>query len=136
MRVFSFLLVFSVLALSCDKEISSCTPVIISNEIYQDLDPNQVSVLEASIEDDCLYVDIGIGGCDPEHKINLITNGAFAPFDPTSYMFFDFQDENPQLCEAYFTLKRQYDLAPISELINEDIIIAFRNSAITVLYKK
>jgi hypothetical protein len=142
MRVFSFLILFSVFALSCDKNLAygdgisvpDCTPVIISIENYQDLDPNQVFVSEVSLKGDCLTVNLGISGCDSDHVITMISSGAIAKSLPPQITF-DFQDNNPQMCEAFFNIERQFDLSPIRQLIEDDIIIRFRNSEHSILYK-
>ncbi|MGK0317476.1 MAG: hypothetical protein ACI86M_003720 [Saprospiraceae bacterium] len=143
MRVFIFLLIFSIFALSCDKkepvdgdEISlpACAPVIISDEVFQDLDQNEAMVSEVSIYGDCLYLKMGVSGCDSNHVINMVSDGSIDDSLPLQITF-DFQDENPQLCEAYFTLFRQYDLVPIRELVKGDIVIRFRNSELSIFYE-
>ncbi|MFT4534569.1 MAG: hypothetical protein ACJA1A_002889 [Saprospiraceae bacterium] len=142
MRVFPFFIITCFLALSCDKKTpygddaisgSPCTAVIISNEVYQDLDPNQASVSELSIEGDCLKVKLGVSGCDSDHMINMISNGGIAESNPPQITF-DFQDENPQVCLAFFMIEREFDLVPIRDLIEDDIIIRFRNSEHSILY--
>lgn len=143
MRVFSFLFCFVLLALSCDKEVPNdegtsvpeCEAVIISNSIFQGLASNQATLIELSIEDDCLTVMLGISGCDADHTLNMISDGGIAESLPVQITF-DFQDENPQDCEAYFVVERQFDISPIRDLIKDDIIIRFRNSNSSILYIK
>ena len=144
MRVFSLLLFFGVFSLSCNKEIKhsddgvilpSCLPIIISSDIYKDLDPNQASVIELSIEEDCLTIMLGVNGCVYNYVINMVSDGSIAESLPPQITF-DFQDENPLLCEAYITLERQYDLSPIRELVERDISIRFRNSDFSIIYQK
>ena len=143
MRVFSFMLFFGLLFSSCDKGIPygddalsdpSCLPVIISNEIFQGLDPNQASVSEVSIEGDCLTVNLGVSGCDSDHIISMISDGGISESLPLQITF-DFQDNNPQLCEAFFIIEHQFDLSAIRDLIEDDIMIRFRNSDHSILYK-
>lgn len=144
MRVFPFLFCFVFIAFSCDKKktlggdgisVPECEAVVISNSIFQDLAPNQATLIELSIEDDCLTLLLGISGCDADHTLNMISDGGIAESLPVQITF-DFQDENPQDCEAYFELDRQFDLSPIRDLIEDDIIIRFRNSDSSILYKK
>ena len=145
MRVFPFLFFLVLLTLSCDKvhmpygdeEVSmpECEEILISNSTFQDLMPNQATVIELSIEDDCLAVKLGIGGCDVDHMLNMISDGGIDESFPPQISF-DFQDENPQDCEAYFEVDRQFDLSPIRDLVEEDVIIRFRNSELSILYTK
>lgn len=143
MRVFSFLFCFMLLVLSCNKKVSygddgisvPCKTVIISSSIFQDLNPNQVTVTELSIADDCIIATLGFGGCNADHEMKMISDGSIAESLPPQITF-DFKDGNPQDCKAYFEVEHQFDLSPIRELIEDDIIIRFRNSDISVLYKK
>ena len=144
MRVFSFFLIICFSALSCDKGIPYgddaisgplCAPIVISHEIYQDLDPNQASVSEVSIDGDCLIVKLGVSGCDSDHIINMISDGGIAESNPPQITF-DFLDKNPQVCLAFFMIERHFDLAAIRDLIEDDIIIRFRNSEFSILYKE
>lgn len=143
MRLFFIILLFGVFALSCDKEIQSgddvisallCSPVIISSDFYQDLDSNQVSLTEVSIEGDCLTVKLGVSGCVLDRVINMISSGEIAESNPPQITF-ELQDEIPQLCQAFFMIERQFDLSPIRNLFEDDIIIRFRDSDKLILYK-
>jgi len=143
MRVFPFIFCFVLLALSCNKKVtngdgmstSECEAVIISNSIFQELEPNQAAISELSIEDDCLTLMLGFGGCDADHTFKMISDGGIAESLPVQITF-DFQDEKPQDCKAYFEIETQFDLSPIRDLITDDIIIRFRNSDSSILYVK
>ena len=140
MKVFIFLLFIGVFISSCDKEDqgmsdTNCIPVIISTLQYSETPPGQVNIVEAEVSDDCLTVSLGVGGCDVNHTINMISDGGIDESFP-SQITFDFKDEQPQLCQAYFVVERKFDLLPIRDLTDEDLIIRFRNSAVSVMYIK
>ena len=67
----------------------------------------------------CLKVKLGVSGCDDAHDIELVSDGAVAPSDP-AWVLFDFYDNNPQLCEAYFIIDNEYDLSPIKEKYGDE----------------
>jgi len=129
MRVFYCLFLF--LCFSCSDNDSgspeSCIPVIFDESKYNSSQNFGVNLIEYKLEDLCLKVKLGVSGCDNEHAIELVSNGAVAPSDPT-IVFFDFYDMNPQLCEAYFTIEKEFDMTPIKEKYSEDITVEFRNN--------
>lgn len=136
MRVFSFFLFFAFFLSSCDnneEQVPYCSPIIISQELYQDLVPNQVNVTEVALDEDCLTVTMAISGCDNEHTINMISDGEIAESFPVQITF-DFEDLNPQDCEALFMIDRQFDLSELRDLVEGDISIRFRNSDKSILY--
>ncbi len=130
MRVFFCL--FLLLCFSCSDNESdssdSCVSVIFDESKFNSSQNFGVDLIELDIEDYCLKVKLGVSGCDDDHTIELVSNGAVAPSDPTM-VYFDFYDNDPQLCEAYFTLDREFDMTPIRARYNEDIIVAFRNNS-------
>lgn len=129
MRVFFCL--FLILCFSCSNNDSetpnSCVSIIFDESKFNSSENFGINLIEYSLEDFCLKVKLGVSGCDDNHIIDLVSDGAIAPSDPT-IVFFDFYDNNPQLCEAYFTLDREFDLEPIQTKYNEDIIVGFRNN--------
>lgn len=140
MKLLVFVLFSGVFLSSCHKEIisqsdSNCVPVVISQDDFLEIPAGQINITQANISDDCLTMTLGISGCDMNHTIKMISDGGIDESLP-SQITFDFEDEEPQLCEAYFIIERQYDLLPIRVLTEEDIIIRFRNSALSVLYNK
>lgn len=80
-----------------------------------------------------MSVSLGVSGCDADHTIDMMTDGDILITDSHPILFFDFYDQNPQLCEAYFTLEREYDLSEVSMLVDGNIRIQFRNNDKTFL---
>jgi hypothetical protein len=133
MRVFLCLFVF--LAFSCsnsDSEPSdlisdNCVPVIFDNSKFNSPENFGVNLDEYSINGSCLTVKLSFSGCDNDHTIEMVSDGAIAESEPPQITF-DFYDQKQQDCEAYFTVDREYDLSPIQELNEGRIIIKFRNN--------
>lgn len=136
MRVFYFLFL-SLFIASCDcsedPQTDECKDIIISQSQFNNLDPNQASVSSLSIEDDCLTVMLGVGGCDTNHDIDMISDGSIAESFPPQITF-DFKDLDLQACNAFFQIERQFDLSEIGSVQDGDIWINFRNSDIRILY--
>ena len=92
--------------------------LIINEEKYQSIDdPDQsISLINSSIVDECLSLTLGFSGCDAEHQIDLVTDGAVAESFPVQ-VFFKLEDQNPQLCLAYFEQTFYYDLEELDDLL-------------------
>lgn len=129
MRVFFCL--FLALFYSCSDKDSdlreSCIPVLFDADKYNSSQNFGIDLIDYRLDELCLKVELGVSGCDDAHVIQLISNGAVAPSDPT-VVYFDFYDENPQSCKAYFTIEKEYDMTPIKEKYAEDIIVLFRSN--------
>lgn len=141
MSVKYFLLFFIVVACSCgddsgDQQMSDdgCRALLISADDFT----AQVvaTAVTASIDGTCLTISVGVSGCDDMHDIDMITDGGLAESLPVQ-MTFILRDNDPQLCLAFFTIERQFDLEPLHEVTNEDQIwINFANSDTRVLYSR
>ena len=129
MRVFYCLLLS--LLISCsdsDKPIDgTCVPIVIDQSIFNDSDFLPANLIEYSLDENCLMVTLSVGGCDGNHDIDMVTDGAIAESDPPQITF-DFRDNTPQSCYALFQLERSFDLTKISELIEGDIVVRFREN--------
>ena len=143
MRVFIFLLL-SVSIFSCEPDSNeepstenNCRDILISESKFQEIDYNQASILEYEIIDDCLKVKLGVGGCDEDHEIDLITDGGINESLPPQITFV-FKDNDLQPCNAYFQIDREFDLTPIrtSLGLDEDVYLTFQLSDDKILYKK
>ena len=129
MRVFLCLFVFLVFSCSDSDPDSSdtCVPVIFNDSKFNSTLNFGVNLNEYTIKESCLTVKLGISGCDDDHTIEMVSDGSIAESFPPQITF-DFYDQNPQDCEAYFIVEREYDLSPIIELYDGEIIIRFRNN--------
>jgi len=140
MRVFSFFIFLALVMFSCDKNSdnenmsdSDCTPVIISQSIFQNLTQSQLSIDELSIDGDCLTIKMNLVGCDEDHTIDMITDGGIDESLPVQITF-NLRDNKLQDCEAIFQIERQFDLLPVRKLVDGDIRLRFVNSDKTILY--
>jgi len=129
MRVFYCLFLF--LCFSCSKDDpdipDGCVPVIFDESKFNSTSNFGLNLIEYSLEESCLQVTLGVSGCDDAHVIELVSNAAVSPSSP-ALVIFDFYDNDPQLCEAYFTIEREFDVSPIREKFGFDIIMRFRNN--------
>lgn len=136
MRVFLCLFIFLVFSCSNSDTDSpdSCIPVIFDETKFNSTQNFGVKLDEYSINGSCLTVKLEISGCDDDHTIDMLSDGAIAESFPPQITF-DFYDNNLQPCDAYFIVEREYDLSPIKELYDDgDIIIHFRNNDKSVHY--
>lgn len=135
MRVFLCLFVF--FAFSCnnsDSELpSDCVPIVLDGSKFNSAQNFGTNLTEFTIDDDCLMVKLGISGCDDNHILEMVSDGSIAESFPPQITF-DFYDQNPQDCEAYFIVERAFDLSPIKALVDGEIIIRFRNNDKSVQY--
>ena len=65
----------------------------------------------------------------------MVTDGVVKTSDSNPILEFDFYDNNPQACEAYFTLEREYDLSAIASLVDRNVRILFRNNDKSFLFE-
>ena len=132
-----FICLFVVLAFSCSTSDSdstdSCKPVVFDDSKFSSSDNFGANLIEYTISGSCLSVKLGVSGCDDDHTLEMVSNGSILKTNPPQ-MTFDFYDENPQLCLAYFTVDRKFDLSKIKELHDGKIIIRFRNNDISFTY--
>jgi hypothetical protein len=137
MRVFLCLFVF--LAFSCSDSdpdfTDTCIPVVFEINKFNSAPNYGANLTELSIDGSCLTVKLGVSGCDDDHELEMVSDGAFAKSFPPQVTF-DFYAPNPQLCEAYFLIEKQYDLSPLDEFGEEDIIINFRNNDNSITYSQ
>lgn len=135
MRVFLCLFIF--LAYSCsdnnDSAPEDCVPVSFDSSKFNSSANYGALINDFTIDGNCLSISLGVSGCDDVHPIEMVSDGAIAESFPPQITF-DFYDGTPQDCEAIFTLDREFDLSPIRELYDGEIIIRFRNSDKSVTY--
>jgi len=139
MRVFFPLLLLVLLSFSCSKEnvteapTSNCPSVIIDEPAYNDLSFFLADVLEVSFDGFCMNVKLGVGGCDTDQEIDMLTNGNYFYSSPAGIEV-DFRVNEPQPCNAYFPIEKTYD---ISSLLPQDVtefVFFFRGQDITITY--
>lgn len=121
-RILITFLVLSVGACSSDDPVNeNClNRIVISESKYQSVNnDNAVLIQEMSIEDNCLKMKVGFSGCDDEHTIEMVTDGAVAESFPVQ-VFFKFSDENPQACQAFFVKELSFDLSPLDPILGNE----------------
>ena len=119
------LFVFS--SCSDTENLNSCDPVVFDQSKFNEEGHYGINLIDYSLIDNCLKVTLGISGCSADHRIEMISDGAEAPSFPT-VIFCDFYDYDPELCEAYFTVEREYDVSPIQDKFGKTIIVQFRDN--------
>lgn len=130
MRVFLCLFVFVIFSCSDSEPADSngiCDPIQVNESKFNSQQSPRVDLLEFELKENCLEVKLGVSGCDDNHTIDMVTDGFLAESLPPQITF-DFYDNNLQDCEAYFTIDRSYDLTPIQEIYDGEIIIRFLNN--------
>jgi len=140
MRVFFSFCFLLTLGISCqnnDGLPDSCRNFLIEPEITDKITNAHARIVEHEVIDDCLKVTLTVGGCDDAHDIDLITTGEINESFPVQIPFY-FRDNDPQLCQAIFTLEREFDLSRIkSEFdVDGDIRMVFHLSQQEILYSE
>lgn len=129
MRVFFCL--FLSLCISCSKtdtdNINSCTPAEFDESKYNSNQNFGLNLIEYNLEGLCLSVSLGVSGCDDNHTIDMVSDGLVQQTQ-IELVEFDFYDNNPQACEAYFIIKRDFDLTPIQERYTVPVVVNFRGN--------
>ena len=111
----------------------NCKPILIDESLFNDSDFATGGLVEYSLEGDCLSVQIGLGGCSPDHTIEMVTDGVLLESFPPKLVF-KFVDKNPELCLAYFVLERQYDLRAIADITESNVIIEIKDQNKSINY--
>ncbi len=120
MRIF-FFPIFLLLFSACSREEHiDCDPIIISEDQYNELNGGFLSVIDATLDEDCLQVQLRFGGCDSIHRIDMITKGIVVAPSFTSVLF-GFRDNDPQLCNRVVSVSTEFDIQSIREDVMEDI---------------
>ncbi len=129
MRVFYCLLLF--FCISCSQSDShsptDCTAIIADQAKFDSTVNFGPNLLEYTLDEFCLKVKLGVSGCDDNHLIEMVYNGTILKSLPPQVIV-DFYDNDPQACEAYFELERQYDLSTLLTSSTDEIVIRFRNN--------
>ena len=114
MRIIYFIIVILLFSCSDSEQNSSCVPLLFDKDLYHELDHFGIDLIEYDLNDNCLKVRLGFSGCSSDHTFDLMSQGIETPMEPYS-MTCDFYDHNPELCEAYFIVDREFDISPIRE---------------------
>ncbi len=111
---------------SCSKENeqgmdSECGRIMLIDEgAYNDVTyPSALFLDSLLLDGDCLSMTIGYSGCNDGHDMDLITDGSVAESFPVQ-IYFKIRDNNPQLCEAFFTEKYYFDLSPMRDHLQNE----------------
>ena len=91
---------------------SNCdTAVIISPNMFTDAPGESLTINSVEIIEDCLLLNYSAGGCSGnDWKITLIDAGVVLESDPPKRRL-RVSFENPELCEAYITKEKTFDIS-------------------------
>ena len=93
-----------------------CPPYAIMafDQKIDELPSDQLIINDVTIEDGCIYINLGYSGGCKEHEIELVQMPLFCGTPPIpDPMFYLTHDANGDLCEAFITEELQYDLKPL-----------------------
>jgi hypothetical protein len=123
--IFYFILA-SIFAFACAKNdtvISDCGKLaVVDIQKYNDrsLQDSILNIIEDPIiSNNCLALQIGYSGCNNKHVLDLVGDGSIAESLPVQTNF-RIMDNNPQLCDAYFTDTYYFDLSPLKETFKSE----------------
>ncbi|MFL1012072.1 hypothetical protein [Flavisericum labens] len=128
--------------MTCDKNDDadnyngSCDQItIVDSDMYNNLETDYFTFIEAEIVDDCLYIEFGSSGCDGNSwRFNLVDSGAVAESFPEQ-RYLKFQLKNEEACLAYFTRTVSFDLKPIQVSGSNEIILNIEGFEPSLKYK-
>lgn len=99
-----------------------CKTVIIDENIYENVNAHPFFWVNASIDDDCLDIEISAAGCDGSTwQAALIDSGAIAESLPEQ-RYLKFRFINEELCTAQFTQIFHFDLVPL-RTSNDEVLL-------------
>ncbi len=116
----------SIIAIACSKgdpADSDCGKLaVIDNQRYNErtLQDSLLNILEDPIiADNCLTLTVGYSGCNNNHVLDLVNDGSIAKSLPVQTNF-RLVDNNPQLCDAYFTDTFYCDLSSLKVIFKNE----------------
>jgi hypothetical protein len=108
---------------------------IISQSEFDALTDAEFSVIDVSINQDCLSLTIGDSGCDPENwNTNLLTTDAVLESNPVQKNL-KIEVVNNELCGAVFEKIKTIDLTPIQNDGDGEIILNIEGWPSSVSYE-
>ena len=130
--IICFFILFLISCSDTDDDIA-CKPVIFDKEMFDSQDNFGLQLLDYKLEGNCLKVNLGFSGCSDDHKIELVTDGITPATDPFNVITCDFYDHNPEMCEAYFTVEKEFDIQPIRDRYDGQPEIILRNNGTIII---
>ena len=84
--------------------------VIISKTAFDQAPDDPLTILDLSLDGDCLRITFGASGCDGESwEVQLIDSGDVGEsYPPRRWLRLSL--DNPELCEAYLTRELSFDI--------------------------
>ena len=151
MKKQSFLLIalvlISLVLIHCDKDNTTAevpnsepisticdTLVIVNEQNFNAANSEQLSINSYEIDEHCLKINFSSSGCDGSSwKLNLLGNETVLYSNPPQRLLkFDF--ENIELCEAYITKEKSFDLREL-QVDGGQVILQVEHIDQTILYE-
>lgn len=110
-----------------DDEICTCLPpceetVIVDADLYKNAPSDFLTITDASIHNDCLYVRFSASGCDGDSwEIKLIDANVIKESNPIQRDI-RLSLKNEEECLAVFTRTLTFDLTPVRTDDNEILL--------------
>lgn len=101
---------------------SECKPIVIGDDPHTMPTNYPVNVLNAYIDGNCLKLKVGFSGCDANtERINMMWDGMFSGLVAEANLVL--VDNDPQMCNAYFTKEVSFDLSPLKAQQQGSIVL-------------
>lgn len=135
----------SILFVNCEKTSSNdedpkpnnsnCDTIVVINEQdFNNANSDLITINSYEVEDDCLNINFSSGGCDGSSwKLTLVSSGKVLYSNPPQ-MHLRFNFENSELCEAYITKEKSFDLS-VLEFGGGQVILHIENIDQSILYE-
>ncbi len=118
-----------------DFQVSSCgQPVIIDNAFFETAESSDYVLVDSSITNDCLTVEISASGCDGESwSMVLVDSGNVAESSPEQrYLKFVFT--NNEACLAVFSQVREFNLSTLRVDGSTEVVLNIEGFPEPLLY--
>lgn len=136
MRVLLIIVGFILLTISCVKTDDCSKDILIVDNIETE-SSGGINIRSLEIDEECIYFELSIGGCDNNHEVDLITSGNYEGTD-NIVITLAFRDNDPQTCKALFYKNYSYNLSVIDDIMdnNNEVVIYFKGSDQSIVYTK
>lgn len=118
-----------------DFQVSSCgQPVIIDDAFFETAESSDYVLVDSSITNDCLTVEISASGCDGESwSMVLVDSGNVAESSPEQrYLKFVFT--NNEACLAVFSQVREFNLSTLRVDGSTEVVLNIEGFPEPLLY--
>ena len=101
---------------------SCLNEVIVDAERYEDAPDDNLEIMEARIEGDCLYIRMASGGCDGSTwEVQLLTDGNVMESAPPQRNI-RIALKNEEVCDAWITRDYSFDISALQAGGNEVLL--------------